>query len=183
MSITLVSRWLLPVDCLHTDDSSVLVILRMYRYRKNFSDVLTSSNSNQTRSRFLRLFWLSLILILVAFPAEVFVLYENSVVPLIPYSWHRVHGPEWPTIFLVPSGGTVIFDRWIQIGAGIVLFVFFGLGQDAQAMYRKWLIKAGFAKCFPCLHRERRTKEQRWSATSSRSRFFKKKLFRDSMSL
>jgi pheromone a factor receptor len=152
----------------------------MRRYRKNFSDILTSSNSNQTKSRFLRLFWMAFILIVVAFPTQIYVLYENSVIPMIPYSWVAIHGSDWPTIELVPSGGTVLFDRWIQIGAGFVLFVFFGLGQDAKAMYRKWLIKVGFGRCFPFLCSQGRVKAQRWSATGSNSRFSTKKLFRKS---
>ncbi len=147
----------------------------MHRYRKNFSEVLVSANSNQTKARFLRLFWISIVLIMVVFPAEVYVLYENSVVPMGSYSWSNVHGPNWWDIILVPSGGAVLFDRWMQIGAGLALFIFFGLGQDAKAMYRRWLVKIGLGRCFPCLRSRAAIQQQDCSTTTSQSRFFGKR--------
>ena len=152
----------------------------MHRYRKTFSEVLLSANSNQTKSRFLRLFRISIVLILVVFPAEVYVLYKNSAVPMGPYRWSDVHGPTWWDIILVPSGGTVLFDRWMQIGAGLVLFIFFGLGQDAKAMYRRWLVKIGLGRLFPCLRSRAAIQQQDSSmtATTGQSRFFGKRFSR-----
>ena len=150
----------------------------MHRYRKTFSEVLLSANSNHTKSRFLRLFRISIVLILVVFPAEVYVLYKNSAVPMGPYSWSDVHGPTWWNIILVPSGGTVLFDRWMQIGAGLVLFIFFGLGQDAKAMYRRWLVKIGLGRLFPCLRPRVAIQQQDSLTTSSQSRFFSKRFSR-----
>ena len=138
----------------------------MHRYRKDFSDVLSSSNSNLTKSRFLRLFILSMALIIVVLPTQCYVLYQNSVVGFLPYSWEAVHGPHWNDIELFPAGGTVLFDRWIQIAVGFALFPFFGLGQDAQTMYRKWLLKIGFGKVFPCLHRQTSASHRQGSSTS-----------------
>ena len=154
----------------------------MHRYRKNFSEVLVSANSNQTKARFLRLFRISIVLIMAVFPAEIYVLYENSVVPMEPYRWSEVHGPTWWDIVLVPSGGTVLFDRWMQIGAGLALFLFFGLGQDAKAMYRRWLVNIGLGRCFPCLYSRAANQQQSSSTTSSRSRFLGKRVSRLSRS-
>ena len=148
----------------------------MHRYRRSFSEVLISSNSNQTKARFLRLFLISIVLIMVVFPAEVYVLYVNSVVPMRPYSWSDVHGPTWWDIVLVPSGGAILFDRWMQIGAGLALFIFFGLGQDAKAMYRRWLLKIGLGRCFPCLWSRAAIQQQGSSTTTSQLRFFGKRL-------
>ena len=147
----------------------------MHRYRRNFSEVLVSSNSNQTKARFLRLFRISIVLIVVVFPTEVYVLYKNSVVPMEPYRWSEVHGSMWWDIVLVPSGGAVLFDRWMQIGAGLALFFFFGLGRDAKAMYRRWLVDIGFGRCFPCLRSRAAIQQQGSSTTTSQSRFFGKR--------
>ena len=152
----------------------------MHRYRKNFSEVLNSSNSNQTKARFLRLFWISLVFIVVVFPVEVYVLYENSLVASGHYSWNEVHGPKWWDIVLVPSAGTVLFDRWIQTGAGFALFFFFGLGQDARAMYRKWLLHLGFGRCLPFL-RSGTVSQQQYYSPSSRARLFNKSFSRGSL--
>lgn len=126
----------------------------MRKYRRDFSEVLSSSNSNMTKSRFLRLFLLAMTLIAIMLPTQSYVLYRNCVVPLIPYSWDLVHGPGWNQIFLVPAGGVVLFDRWAQIALGFAVFPFFGLGQDAQKLYRQGLLKMGFGRLFPRLHRE-----------------------------
>ncbi len=144
----------------------------MRRYRRDFSEVLSSSNSNLTKSRFLRLFLLSMTLIAIMLPTQSYVLYQNSIVPLIPYSWDLVHGPGWNQIFLVPAGGVALFDRWAQIAVGFAVFPFFGLGQDAQKLYRQGLLKMGFGRLFPCLHREPFNTAQQSSPNNSHAGSF-----------
>ena len=139
----------------------------MRRYRKDFSEILGSANSNMTKSRFLRLFILSITLIAVVLPTQCYVLYENSIVALLPYSWDAVHGPDWQTIGFFPSYGTVLFDRWIEIAIGFALFPLFGLGNDAQKMYRKGLLKIGLGRIFPRLHYQTSPSPQNSSFRSS----------------
>ena len=160
----------------------------MHRYRKNFSEILSSSNSRLTKNRFLRLFLLSITLVLTFIPLQFYVLYVNSVnPPLIPYSWNLVHGSEWEDIMLIPTGGVVYYDRWIQLALGFGVFIFFGTGQDAQTMYRKWLLKAGFGRLFPGLYRQNNrrgilpTRSQTESFGSRTRSFFKERLFQTSM--
>ena len=166
----------------------VLVIIRMRRYRKNFSEILVSSNSNLTKNRFLRLFLLSIALILTFIPLQFYILFFNAVeLPLLPYNWDLVHGPQWEDIMLIPTGGSVKYDCWIQIALGFGVFVFFGLGHEAQIMYRKWLLKAGFGRVFPGLHRQPNRRailptSSRTGSFGSRTRsFFKERVFRISM--
>lgn len=135
--------------------ASVLVILRMYRYRRDFSQVLASADSSMTRHRFMRLFLMSFVLIVLIFPVECFVLYKNLSVPFESYSWDRVHSKEaWQHISFVPTYGAVSFDRWIQIGMGFGIFLFFGTGPDAVSLYRKFLLKLGLGKIFTSLNDE-----------------------------
>ncbi|CAF9916503.1 MAG: a-factor receptor [Alectoria fallacina] len=177
-----------PIVCLVDAYYSVLVIIRMRRYRKNFSEILESSNSNLTKSRFLRLFLLSIALIVTFIPLQFYVLFVNSAEPaLIPYSWDLIHSPQWGDIVLIPTDGKLYYDRWIQIALGYGVFLFFGLGQDAQILYRKWLLKIGFGRVFPGLHRQpnRRAILPTSGRTDSFGRktrsFFKDRLFRISM--
>lgn len=144
----------------------------MRRYRREFSEILSSSSSNMTKSRFLRLFLLSMTLIAIMLPTQSYVLYQNSIVPLVPYSWDSIHGPGWSEIFLVPAGGVVIFDRWAQIAVGFAVFPFFGLGRDAQKLYRRGLLRLGFGRLFPSLHRESFTSAQQDSSTDNHARSF-----------
>lgn len=50
---------------------------------------------------------------------------------------------------VIPS--TVLYDRWTNLGCGLLIFFFFGLGKDAVGMYREWLVKLGLGGCFPVL--------------------------------
>ena len=160
----------------------------MRKYRRNFSEILVSSNSNLTKNRFLRLFLLSIVLIATFIPLQFYVLLVNWIeLPLLPYSWNLVHGPQWQDITLVPTGGSVYFNCWIEIALGFGVFLFFGLGQDAQTLYRKWLLKIGFGRVFPSLYRQptRRavlpTSSQTDSFGSKSRSFFKHRVFRMSM--
>ncbi|KAL8636725.1 MAG: hypothetical protein Q9228_005912 [Teloschistes exilis] len=140
-TIALVVIW--PVIlCLVAVYYGLVVLIRMRKYRRDFSSIISSAtNSNLTESRFQRLFFLSSALVLVYLPIQFYILYRNASVPLLPYSWELIHGTSWSDIILVPSHGEVRFDRWIMIVLGIFVFVFFGTGNDATKMYRKWLLK------------------------------------------
>ena len=113
-------------------------------------------------------------LIIIIFPVECFILYKNAANTLSPYSWSRIHGLESWAIIMVPTEGSVSFDRWIQIGAGFFVFFFFGMGQDAMKGYKKGLLKLGFGSIFPSLRREHRDGNMMSSQTSysSRARLF-----------
>ena len=90
---------------------------------------------------------------------------------MIPYSWSRIHGPSWWHIILIPTVGSVTFDRWIQLAVGLTVFVFFGLGNDAMSMYRRWLLKLGFGKVFPALRQQTQASDRRPSTGSETGSF------------
>ena len=164
-----------PTDPLLT--RTVLVMVRIRKYRREFSSVLSSSGSGLTKDRFMRLFLMATTLILIIVPAQLYVLYSFAVKIEYSYDWSLVHGKDWGDIILMPTGGVVQYDRWIQIGLGFAVFTFFGLGHDAQEMYRKWLVYIGFSRIFPSLRlskSERRRLKSSMSSqtTSSRSRAY-----------
>ena len=85
---------------------------------------------------------------------------------------------------MVPTGGVVQFDRWIRIALGFTVFFCFGLGQDAIAMYRDWLLKCGLGKIFPKLRRQQQTSrtpgrnlDSRTESFSSKARLFFERKF------
>ena len=99
---------------------------------------------------------MALTLLVVLLPVQFYILAINLSYPHHPYSWKNVHGPSWNVIVMVPTGGHVAFDRWIRVSCGFLLFVFFGLGNEATEMYRKWLVKLGLGRYFPSLAQPRR---------------------------
>ncbi|KAK3701834.1 a-factor receptor [Vermiconidia calcicola] len=135
---------------------AVLILVRLYRYRISFNAILAISNT--TKSRFLRLYVICILWILGAIPVEIYTVYFNiETLAKEPYSWSSTHDPEaWKQIIMIPSGGQVVYDRWIWLTCGVVVFVFFGLGREALAMYRTGLLAVGFGKIFPTLRPDHR---------------------------
>ena len=101
------------------------------------------------------MFLISLTLLVVFLPLQLYILYLNLSYPRHPYSWTDVHGPSWSQIILVPTGGQVAFDRWIRVTSGFIIFLFFGIGRDALDMYCQCLVKIGLARVFPSLGQPR----------------------------
>lgn len=132
-----------------------LVLFRLYKYRSDFESVLNASGSRLSKSRFLRLFFLAFITFLTILPAEAYIVYYDVVVslPWHPYSWSRIHGPQWYHIQKFPTQGQVFFDRYLPLSMGLVIFTFFGFGRDAMSMYRAALWYLGLGRCFPSVAR------------------------------
>ncbi|KAI9818438.1 MAG: a-factor receptor [Pycnora praestabilis] len=178
-SIVLIFIWP-PVLCLVATYYSVLVIIRLHKYRRQFSQILSGSSTSLNKSRFLRLFIISVVLTVIFLPVQLYLFSVNMSFPRLPYSWDLVHGPQWWNIVMVPTGGVVEFDRWIWIASGFLLFIFFGLGKDALDMYRRALVSLGIAKVFPSLTQQANTQTLYGNRTegsfSSRAKLvFKKK--------
>ena len=158
-----------PVQSVTADEAkltirSVLIILRLKKYRVEFSSILHASNT--TTSRFLRLLILTLTFILVLFPLQIYILVLNWPEVYAPYSWSHVHDAlRWKIILLFPSNGTVLPDRWIDAACGAMVFVLLGLGQEAKVTYKSWLTKVGMSRCSALLPLSRLRKGETTSAT------------------
>lgn len=57
---------------------------------------------------------------------------------------------------MVPSDGKIVFNRWIWLSGGFIVFAFFGFGKDAINMYRTGLLALGLGRVFPSLRQEYR---------------------------
>jgi pheromone a factor receptor len=146
---------------------SVLVIIRLYRYRRDFSRLL--SNASTTRSRFLRIFMMTLIVLLVLLPADIYGVLFTLRAGLHPYHWSWVHD-DWNEVLRFPTQGVIVqWDHITWVIGGYLVFIFFGTSRDAQEMYRGWLLSAGFAKFFPSLEQPRTRSSQQSSMLSSLS--------------
>lgn len=145
------------------------MLYRLFKYKREFSQ-LVSSDSSTSKSKFVRLLTISLVLLLGSLPAQFFVFYTNitSYKPWAPYSWTEVHSPHWGEIIKIPMHGQVYYDRWIQAAAGFLLFFFFGIGHDATMMYRSILLRLGFGDCFPALRHPHIMINQRQGSSSTR---------------
>ncbi|KAM0721052.1 hypothetical protein Q7P37_003338 [Cladosporium fusiforme] len=125
---------------------AALILIRLHRYRRTFSTLLANSNTN--RSRFVRLFAICLIWLVLSIPLQAFVISHQAAIEHIPFSWSAIHDPvAWQVIEMMPSGGNIVYTRYIWLGAAFMVFMFFGFGRDAGGMYAKWLRAVGLGGC------------------------------------
>ncbi|KFX92788.1 hypothetical protein V490_05181 [Pseudogymnoascus sp. VKM F-3557] len=134
-----------------------LVISRLHRHRSSISSILSSHSLNT--SRFLRLFIMSLLLLLIYLPLNIFWFYANisQSIPLEPYSWAAAHdAATWNVIPYLPAIGVFTFDRYVPAAMALFVFAFFGTGTEARRIYAGIATACGLAKCFTRLKQERR---------------------------
>lgn len=124
------------------------MIYRLHKYRNRFTSILSSS-TYANKSRFMRLFLLAVILLIVFLPASVYTFFLNISDEFLPYSWADIHGEGWLSIEKIPTGNVIKFDRWPPVGVGFLVFLLFGLGKDAVALYRDWINTIGIGRFLP----------------------------------
>ncbi|KAK3066361.1 a-factor receptor [Teratosphaeriaceae sp. CCFEE 6253] len=129
---------------------AILILVRLCRYRATMSSILASSN--MSKNRFLRLYSFCIVFLIAFVPLQAFVLAQNLRQGRMSFSWSEVHDPaNWNLIIMVPSEGRILYQVYIWLGGGMFIFVFFGMGRDAMAMYRAGLLAMGFDRVFPSL--------------------------------
>ncbi|KAJ5775427.1 uncharacterized protein N7511_000438 [Penicillium nucicola] len=142
-----------PVICLAAAYYCCLVLFRIHKYRSDFANIIRASSSNLSKSRFLRLFFLALSMLVAILPLQAYIVYADIrlSLPWHPFSWSKLHNGNWSTIYRVPTHGVVFFDRWTPIASGFMIFIFFGFGRDATRMYRTACWYVGLGYCFPSI--------------------------------
>jgi pheromone a factor receptor len=129
----------------------VLLSYRLYRYRREFVRLVAARNT--TKSRFIRLFIICIVIIAAYVPYTIWLLVVICRTLTDTYSWHRVHNPaSFHSIIKQPVHGVVSVDKWGQVASGYVLFFVLGTGADAYNTYKKMLTAMGLGRIFPSLY-------------------------------
>ncbi|RFU24072.1 hypothetical protein B7463_g12266, partial [Scytalidium lignicola] len=158
-SIVIVHMWA-PIFAVINAYYALLVVIRLRKHRHQFSNTLSSTGSGLSATRFLKLFMLSLSLLIIYLPVMFYFLYVNmkGSSPWIPYSFSRIHDPAtWePIIFLsLEDAPDLQWDGWLPISMGFLIVFFYGIGDEAIEIYRDFLVKLGFGKIWPSLKQPR----------------------------
>lgn len=71
----------------------------------------------------------------------------------------------WKSIIETQSKAHTLYDRWVVLAFGILVFAFFGFGQEAMSLYRSALLALRLDKLFPRLNPANRIAEtsKKWS--------------------
>lgn len=126
-----------------------LLVYRYFVRRREFRDILRSSEQGLTVSRFARILFFCCIVLCVCLPLSIYVFFLNVQSGFESFSWSRIHDPStWYQINKYPMNAP-IFDSWEAFAISFLLFVFFGLGVDAFKMYREWCLMIRLNKVFP----------------------------------
>ncbi|KAF2747692.1 STE3-domain-containing protein [Sporormia fimetaria CBS 119925] len=155
LSIALGPIWA-PITMLVGAYYAWLLLYRLYVYRCEFTVLIEARNT--TKSRFIRLFAMSFVLVVVILPYSFWVtwLFINNIrkSPVRDdISWSKLHGPGWNRSVKMPSYGQVHTDKWGHIATGYLIFILFGTGKDASTVYKRMLCSMGFGKLFPSLYK------------------------------
>lgn len=104
----------------------------------------------------MRLYFLCIVYIAISIPLEAYILYINSSVATGSYSWSATHSSKnWKQIIMTKTNGNVLYDRWIPVAFGLLVFIFFGFGKEAVSMYNAGLRAVGLGRLCACASRER----------------------------
>lgn len=147
-----------------------MLIFRLHKYRQQFSEILSAHNT--TRARFNRLWQIGLLCLFWVLPQSIYQAAKScTIAQFHEFDFAKLHDPaKWDVIIYNYGQVDISFDRWIRIIGGVLLFLFFGMGQDAVTMYKSWLKKMGLLGLFPKLARQRReSQETLVSSTSSKA--------------
>lgn len=124
----------------------------------------------------MRLFLISSFIIVAVIPLQIYLLVIQWPAKYVPYSWAQVHDATvWQKIAPIPSNGYVSPERWIYLGCGVAVFVFFGMGRDAISMYCSWLRAVGLGSVVAKFEQKRAAAhDTTGNSLSSRARLFVK---------
>ncbi|KAI5364773.1 hypothetical protein Slin15195_G043110 [Septoria linicola] len=162
---------------------SVLIVVRLIRYRLHFRSIL--ANNQTTRSRFMRLYALCVIYTVGYVPLHVYLfIWTLNTASFVPFSWNNIHHPtdyDWNTAVLLPSA--VVLDRWMCLASGFVTFLLLGFGKDAMRMYREGLLACGCGRIWPSLkdNTPKASMTATISSVGSKARLYFSKNRKDSM--
>jgi len=130
-----------PIICLIASAYGAVAVWRLIRYRQQVSTILASSQSSVSRSRFIRLFIMSAILLLGYIPLTGYWL-SLGAGEIRRFSWKIVHYQGWSGFIIYQAAhGHVLVDRWISAALGFLLFMVFGMSEETLKMYRNWTRK------------------------------------------
>lgn len=127
---------------------AAVCIYRVYRKRKDFKDILATSNTGLNTSRFARLLMHSIGVVLIVFPVNlVTFVVDVSQMLWLPYSWKDYRSTFlWDSeIYRIPSE-SLPWWLWIYFPISLLTFIFFGTGKDALMMYTGFIKKLTFQK-------------------------------------
>lgn len=144
----------------------------MGKYRREFSTILKNSRSQTSKSRFIRLFLIALILSLYYCTTFFLETAYNARNFVGAYSFKEAHdNPGWWFIARYPETAIWKVSRWCGVAGAYIIFFLFAIGTEAAQFYRTVAKKTGADKYLPawCCGARKKTNTSSTTAVSSGS--------------
>ncbi|KAF4636654.1 hypothetical protein G7Y89_g1433 [Cudoniella acicularis] len=156
-------------DCLGAYFAKVKLGIGLFKYRKAIGDTLSSSGTGMNTKYFVKLSIISLTVVTVWFPLNIYYMYLNRPDPVHGWSYKADHNPlVWNPILFYNTGLVphIQYLAWGPVAFSLFIFFFFGFNHEAIDTYRSCLVLLGFGFCFPSLKAARDpTAPRRYSDT------------------
>ena len=133
--------------------------------------MLSHTSSGLDTGKFLKLFTLTGMLLVIYLPVLGYFFYTNVRQPFIKYSWNRIHDPLiWNQVLFFHTADfpETQYWPWVPIGFAFVLFFWYGLAHEGIECYRRTLVFCGFGSFWPSLKEPRPVRRNNRSNLSSR---------------
>ncbi|CDK26514.1 unnamed protein product [Kuraishia capsulata CBS 1993] len=144
---------------------ALMNLIVYFKKRKYASDILLCTNSGLSVRKFARLLGFCFLIILALFPLAIYRLYRTISTATSKFDWKETHDKLlWPIILYLPYDPLQELDKWSYLCVAFLTFLLFGIGADALAVYKKYLVKMGLGFLF--------TRWERWRSNRERPRIF-----------
>src|SRR3981189_2475792 len=127
--------------CWYSFIYSILIVVLFLRHwwirRKVLNSNWTTNaglRSGISQGEFRRLGFTVMTVIFLYFPLSLVVLKNFLQIPMVPYSWEKIHGPLWGLIFkqALPRA---IWPSWVPPALALTSFLFIGTTRNARRAY------------------------------------------------
>lgn len=134
---------------------ALLTLVTYLKKRRDIKDILRCTGSGLNQRRFARLVIFSLLIIFVLVPFAIYNFVNAAdTFGVLTFSLSDIHNEYWGTIYAFDYGTSQLASPIINICLAFCTFLLFGLGTDALAMYRRFLVFIGFKRFSKSLNRD-----------------------------
>lgn len=150
---------------------AVLTIFRLRKHRGRLSSTLSRTGSGLDARKFLKLFAMTSVVLIIYLPVICYFFYTNIPNPFVAYSWNRIHNPvvwNYVIYFHTADYPDVQYWPWVPIGLAFILFFWYGLTYEAIECYRRFLVICGLGKFWPTLREPYQRKRNTRASMSTR---------------
>lgn len=140
--VVLMYSWMIIISLIALGYTA-LTAFRVFKHSRRTSTILGRSENQYNSLRIVRLHCFAVLLFLTALPFQIYTLYYSLPRDLEPFSWSRVHPPDWSErIFMqrTPQYGIWRMVPFLAIFYSCGIAILVGLAPDAIDTYKTWLV-------------------------------------------